>query len=241
MSWARIARTRLEGREVVVKTTDYDARVEADGLEALAAAGAPVPAVVSADEDRLVMEAVGGPEDWEGLGRALARVHSDTADAYGYRIPNYIGALPQLNPWTDSWPEFYARHRIEPYLADLPAELSRRLSGAIDDGRLAGLLDHGQRPSLVHGDLWSGNVVEGRWLIDPAVHYADRELDHAFSAVFGGLADRMWRAYEEVWPLDEAWQERRPALQLYHLLVHVRLFGGSYLSMVAERLNRLGW
>jgi fructosamine-3-kinase len=240
MNWARVTRTRLGGREVVIKTTDYDARIEADGLETLAAAGAPVPAVMSADEDRLIMEAVGGPEDWEGLGRALARVHGETAPAYGYSIPNYIGALPQPNPWTGSWPEFYARHRVEPYLADLPAELSRRLVAAIDDERLADLLDHGQSPSLVHGDLWSGNVVEGRWLIDPAVHYADRELDHAFSAVFG-LPDRMWRAYAEVWPLDEGWQERRPALQLYHLLVHVRLFGGSYVAMVAERLDRLGW
>lgn len=241
MSWARLTRTRIDGREVVVKTTDYDARVEADGLETLAVAGAPVPAVISVDEDRLVMEAVSGPEDWDALGRALARVHGETASAYGYAIPNFIGALPQTNPWTDSWPEFYAQQRIEPYLSDLPAHLARRLRAVIDDRTLAGLLDHGQTPSLVHGDLWSGNVVEGRWLIDPAVHYADRELDHAFSAVFGGLPDRMWSAYEEVWPLDEGWEERRPALQLYHLLVHVRLFGGSYVGMVAERLDRLGW
>lgn len=241
MGWARLTRTRLDGREVVEKATDYDARVEADGLGALAAAGAPVPAVLSADEDRLVMEAVSGPEDWEGLGRALAGVHDKTAEAYGYRIPNYIGALSQPNPWTESWAEFYARHRLVPYLSDLPDELAGRMRAAIDDGRLADLMEHGQQPSLVHGDLWSGNIVAGRWLIDPAVHYADRELDHAFSAVFGSLPDRMWRAYEEVWPLDEGWEERRPALQLYHLLVHVRLFGGSYLSSVAERLDRLGW
>lgn len=241
MQWARLTRTRREGREVVVKTTDYDARAEADGLRALAAAGAPVPAVISVDADRLVMDAVGGPEDWEALGRALARVHRATAPAYGYSISNFIGALPQDNPWTESWPEFYARHRLEPYLADLPTELARRLRAAIEDGRLAGLLDHGQRPSLVHGDLWSGNVVEGRWLIDPAVHYADRELDHAFSAVFGGLPHQMWSAYQEVWPLDEGWEVRRPALQLYHLLVHVRLFGGSYVGMVADRLDRLAW
>lgn len=241
MGWAQIVRTRLDDRDVVVKTTDYDARVEADGLRALAAAGAPVPAVLSADQDRLVMEAVGGPEDWESLGRALARVHGETAEAYGYRIPNYLGPLPQPNPWTDSWAEFYARQRLAPYLPDLTTELAGRLGAAIEDGRLAHLVEHGQRPSLVHGDLWAGNVVEGRWLIDPAVHYADRELDHAFSAVFGGLPDRMWRAYEEVSPLDPGWEERRPALQLYHLLVHVRLFGGSYLTPVAERLDRLGW
>lgn len=241
MQWARLTRGRHDGREVVIKTTDYDARVEADGLRALADADAPVPGVISVDADRLVIDAVGGPEDWEGLGQALARVHRATAPAYGYAISNYIGALTQDNPWTESWPVFYARHRLEPYLADLPAELARRLRAAIEDGRLAGLLDHGQRPALVHGDLWSGNVVAGRWLIDPAVHYADRELDHAFSAVFGGIPGRMWSAYEEVWPLDQGWEERLPALQLYHLLVHVRLFGGSYLGMVAERLDRLAW
>jgi fructosamine-3-kinase len=93
----------------------------------------------------------------------------------------------------------------------------------------------------VHGDLWSGNIVAGRWLIDPAVHFADRELDLAFAAVFGGIPARMWSAYEESWPLDEGWEARRPALQLYHLLVHVRLFGGGYRAMVADRLDALGW
>ena len=96
-------------------------------------------------------------------------------------------------------------------------------------------------PSLVHGDLWAGNVVEGRWLIDPAVSYSDREVELAFMGLFGGIPEAMWRAYAEAWPLSPGWERRRWALQMHHLLVHVRLFGAGYASGVAERLDRLGW
>lgn len=71
--------------------------------------------------------------------------------------------------------------------------------------------------------------------------FSDREVELAFAALFGGIQERMWRAYGEAWPLPDGWERRRPALQLHHLLVHVRLFGGSYPRMVADRLDRLGW
>lgn len=241
MTWSSLRREVRQGRAVVVKTTDYDARLEADGLRTLAAAGALVPPVLDVNEDRLVMEEVRGPEQWEELGRALALCHQASAHAYGYHVDNVLGPLLQPNGWDDSWPRFYAARRLSRYLDDLPPQLSVRLRKAIETGTLARLLEHGQSPSLVHGDLWSGNVVAGRWLIDPAAHYADRELDGAFAAVFGGIPERMWRAYEEVWPMDEGWEDRRPALQLYHLLVHIRLFGGGYVDMVAARLDALGW
>lgn len=226
---------------MVIKQTDYDARIEADGLEALRLGGAPVPEVIEVDEHRLVLAEGTGPADWEGLGRALAGCHRHSVPDYGYEIHNLLGPLPQDNTPDPDWPRFYAERRLGPYLADLPPDLSHRVRRAIEAGRLADLLEHGQSPSLVHGDLWSGNVVAGRWLIDPAVHYADRELDAAFAAVFGGIPDQMWSAYREVWPFDPGWEERRPALQLYHLMVHVRLFGGGYGGMVADRLDRLGW
>lgn len=241
MTWASIDRVVVGGRRVVVKTTDYDARLEADGLRALAAAGAPVPEVIDADEDRLTMAEVEGPAAWEELGRALARCHRAGADAYGYHVDNFLGPLPQVNAWHASWSDFYGGQRLAPYVDDLPTPEADRIRAAADSGRIADLLEHGQTPSLVHGDLWSGNVVAGRWLIDPAVHYADRELDLAFASVFGGIPQRMWRAYDEVAPLDPGWEERRPALQLYHLLVHVRLFGSGYLAMVGDRLDALGW
>lgn len=241
MAWASITRTVHEGRPAIVKTTDYDARLEADGLRALAEAGAPTPEVYEVTRERIVMAEVGGPSDWEALGRALAICHRATRPHFGYDLDNVLGPLPQANPWSPVWSEFYYRHRLAPYLVDLPTDLGNRIRSAAETGRLADLLDHGQPPSLIHGDLWSGNIVEGRWLIDPAVNYADRELDLAFAAVFGGIPERMWRAYQEEWALDEGWRQRRPALQLYHLLVHVRLFGGGYVGMVADRLDTLGW
>ncbi len=242
MSWATVRRDRLgDGTPVAVKDTTYDARLEADGLQALARAGAPVPEVIDVDEHRLVMEWVEGPADWERVGRGLAAAHLSTADAFGYHRNNVIGPLVQDNTWHDDWADFYVERRIVPFLADLPADLARRLRRA-GDGPLRELLgSHRPRPGLVHGDLWSGNVVAGRSLVDPAVCYADPELDRAFSELFGGLPARLWAAHDEVAPPAEGWRDRLPALQLYHLLVHVRLFGGHYVTMVADRLAVYGW
>jgi fructosamine-3-kinase len=236
-------RVRLpDGRDVVVKETPYPAQVEADGLTALAAAGAPVPDVLDVAGDRLVLACVGGPADWAGLGRALAEVHHTTAIAYGWHTDNRIGPLVQRNTWEDDWPTFFAEHRLRPHLdaPALPSEVRGRIEEALD-GPLQTLLPASPPASLVHGDLWSGNVVGGRWLIDPAVQHADRELELAFAAVFGGLPAAFWAAYEDTWPLATGWQERRPALQLYHLLVHVRLFGAGYVPSVTSRLDDLGW
>lgn len=240
---ASVRRARLDdGREVVVKRTPYDAHLEAEGLEALRAAGATTPAVLAVDDATLVLEHVAPTPDWEAVGRELAAVHGSTGETFGWHRDNVIGPLPQRNTPTEDWPTFYVEHRIRPRadLTALPAGVRRRLHAACD-GPLPDLLDHDAAPSLVHGDLWSGNVVGGRVLIDPAVHRADRELDLAFAALFGGVPDACWRAYEEVLPLDEGWERRRPALQLHHLLVHVELFGGSYVRSVAQRLDALGW
>jgi fructosamine-3-kinase len=241
VSWATTRDSHLpDGRRVVVKDTTYDARLEAEGLDALRDAGAPVPAIVEVEAGRLVLEHVGGSPDWEGLGRALAHVHHHTGDAFGWHRDNVIGPLPQDNTRRDTWTELYVQQRVLPYLGDVPADLAWRLERACA-GPLRDLLEHDAVPSLTHGDLWSGNVVAGRWLIDPAVSYADRELDLAFGTLFGGIPDVFHRAYADTWPLDDGWQERRPALQLYHLLVHCRLFGGSYVRSVEERLARYGW
>jgi fructosamine-3-kinase len=103
------------------------------------------------------------------------------------------------------------------------------------------LLDHDPVPSLVHGDLWAGNVVDGRWLIDPAVHHADREVELAYMDLFGRLPRPMWDAYLDAWPLAEGGEQRRPALQLYNLLVHVAIFGRRYVEPIVSRLDDLGW
>ncbi|WP_165492040.1 fructosamine kinase family protein [Egibacter rhizosphaerae] len=235
-----------DGRAAVLKRTPYPAGVEADGLAALAAAGAPVPAVLGVGDDVLVLEEVGagppGEAEWRDLGRALAGMHADTGEAYGWHRDNLIGSLPQANDPDDDWPRFYAERRLRPWLGAtaLPKELRRRLERALD-GPLQDLLATGNPPSLVHGDLWNGNVVDGRWLIDPAVHRADREFELAFADLFGGFPPAFHEGYAETWPLPEGWQRRRPALQLYHLLVHVELFGAGFAGAVGSRLDALGW
>ena len=238
-----ITRSTVNGRPVATKRTAYDARLEADGLQRLARAGAPVPEVLAADRDELVMEWVSGSPDWEALGAALASVHRTTAEAFGYDCDNVIGSLPQSNPWTPSWGEFVAENRVRIHLSDpaVPAPVRHRLEAA-SRGPLPTLLDeHRPVPSLIHGDLWSGNIVDGSFLIDPAVSFSDREVELAFMAVFGGIPQAMWNGYLDTWPLADGWERRRPALQLHHLLVHVRIFGGGYVRMVEDRLDRLGW
>ncbi len=236
-----VRRTSIDGTAAVVKQTTYDATTEAAGLAALRAAGAHVPRVLEVGHDRLVLEEVTGDGDWAGCGRRLAAVHRTLGDGFGWERDGFIGPLPMSNQWSDDWPAFYAERRLEPWIEDLPGGLARRLRAAIGDGRLASLLDHDVQPSLVHGDLWSGNVVGGQWLIDPAVHHADRELDLAMARLFGGFPEAFFAAYEQGWPLDDGWRTRLPALQLFHLLVHVRLFGGGYVRRVADRLEQLGW
>lgn len=240
----------VDGRRVVVKrTADYDARLEADGLGALAAAGAPVPEVLAVTADVLVMTHVSGRADWAALGAAIAGLHRRTAgeatadrQPFGWHQSNVIGPLHQDNTETADWGPFYAERRIRPYVEvdALPAAVARRLRAAVE-GPLPTLVDHGAPPSLVHGDLWSGNVVDGSWLVDPAVYRADREVELAYMDLFGGFPDALWRAYEEAWPLDVGWEQRRPALQLYNLLVHVAIFGASYVPPLVARLDRLGW
>ena len=236
---ARAWRAQLsDGRDVVVKETPYDARLEAEGLQALADAGGPVPAVLGVDRDVLVIEYVTGPPDWEGLGSALAGVHGQHGSAFGWHRDNVIGPLPQANGWLPSSGAFVVERRIRPYLDDLPAEVAHRLAVACD-GPLPELLDaHAPAPSLVHGDLWTGNVVAGRWLIDPAVHYADRETDLAMLTLFGQPPPPFWAGYEAVAPLADGWERRRPVLQLPPLLVHVRLFGAGYVPSVVRALDQ---
>jgi fructosamine-3-kinase len=235
------------GARLVVKRTPYDASLEAEGLEALAAAGAPVPHVHHVGPDLLVMDHVVGDGDLQALGAALAAAHEpdrapDAGAGFGWHRDNLLGTAPQPNTPAPDWPTFFVTNRIRPHLelSALPRALADRLRAACD-GPLPRLLDHDVAPSLVHGDLWPGNVVDGAWLVDPAVHRADAEVDLAAAALFGGLPPAFEAGYTAVRPLDAGWQRRRPALQLPHLLAHVRMFGSSWVGAVSGRLDALGW
>jgi fructosamine-3-kinase len=238
------AGTLDDGSPVAVKQAPYDVDVEVDGLRALDAAGAPVPAVLGADGDVLVLRHVSGDPAWRDLGSRIAAMHREPgAGRFGWHRDNLLGRAVQAGGWSDDWPTFFAEHRLRPLLtADaLPGVVRARIERAIT-GPLPDLLGaHTPAPSLVHGDLWSGNIIDGHWLIDPAVWMADRELEMAFTTMFGSVPEAFFAGYDAAWPLPDGAARRRPALQLYHLLIHVWHFGASYVGGVVDRLDRLGW
>jgi fructosamine-3-kinase len=223
----RTRRGRLsDGREVVVKHSPFPAESEADGLRALAAAGVPVPEVLGVHGGTLVLQYLSGTPDWTALGRAVAGMHRSTGPGFGWHRDNYSGRFRQDNGPLADWGTFYSERRVRAHLDDpsVPTDLARRLH-RVCDGPLPRLLPAHPAPSLTHGDLWVGNIVDGRWLVDPEVSYADRELDLAYMHASAGLPAAFWTAYEHAWPLEPGYARRRSALQLHHLLLQVRHFG----------------
>lgn len=220
---------------------------EAAGLEALRGAGTElvVPRVIAAaapaggDPAFLILEYLepAALSDDARLGRGLAALHRAPAAGFGFPRPTYCGATRQDNTPCATWPEFYRERRLRPLVEALalpPAD--RALYDALFE-RLPALLPP-STPSLIHGDLWAGNVLasaRGPALVDPACAYAEREMDFGIATLFGGLSPRALAAYEEAWPLPAGWRERNPLYQLYHLLNHALLFGGHY-AAEARRL-----
>lgn len=181
------------------------------------------------------------------LGRGLAQLHNNTATAFGLGRDNFIGLLPQPNHKKEDWTQFYRDCRLMPQVEiarernRLPLRRARLLNRLMD--RLEDWLrDPSIRPSLLHGDLWGGNWMVGPkgtpCLIDPAVYYGHREVDLAFSQLFGGFPDSFYDAYQEVYPLETEYEDRKPLYQLYYLLVHLNLFGETYGSSVDRVLKR---
>lgn len=169
------------------------------------------------------------------LGRGIAQLHRKTTTAFGFYHPNYCGTTIQDNTRTDNWPEFYAQRRIGNLVQQI--KMSRGMSSEEQKVyeklviRMPELLAHQTVPSLIHGDLWSGNYMftsNGPALIDPACYYADREMELGMMQLFGGFSVQVWDAYQNEFPLPEGWRERIRLYQLFHVLNHYLLFGGSY-------------
>lgn len=196
----------------------------------------------------LVLEWIEGqatPKSEEQLGYDLALLHSCYGHAFGNQEDNYIGLLPQPNGWAQDWATFFRDQRI-----GFQVELGKK-KGVISGNRLRkleklrdrldSLLSHQPNPSLLHGDLWSGNWIPGPegkpYLIDPASYYGDRELDLAFTECFGGYSDSFYHAYQEQFPLSDSYSDRKPLYILLFLLIHLNLFGEAYGSRVDQILN----
>lgn len=199
---------------------------------------------------------------WRRLGRELAALHrgdggtetdpgeddpqrGDRGQLWGWHSNNVIGSLPQPNGWVDDWGDFWARRRIRPLARELLTRgiISPRQHTAIARAadravRLLGPASLADGPSLLHGDLWSGNVLFARGghpvLIDPAVYIGHREVDLAMCRLFGGFPPAFYDAYTEAWPLAAGHEHRLACYQLYPLLVHARLFGGGYVGSAVQ-------
>lgn len=181
---------------------------------------------------------------WAMLGADVARLHRSSSDRYGWDSANYIGSLSQSNDWTGDWASFWRQQRLEPQMRRAESALGRDLVGGFE--QLLDELDERLReadtdgPSLLHGDLWAGNVHftrEGGAVIDPSSAYGHREVDLAMAALFGGFPPSFFEAYAAEWPLVDGADERRGVYQLYYLLVHVNLFGGSYVARTRSVLE----
>lgn len=240
---------------------------EANGLRALDASGSiRVPQVLAVGDDSLVLECIQAaprrPDFFESFGRSFAGLHQYRGAASGFSDDNFIGSTPQRNAplqgdWcatTDphhapgdgaDWPEFFLERRLrfQVKLAverDHGQDLERLLDNA--ELRILDLLGEAiEPPSLLHGDLWSGNFIVDELgkacLIDPAVYYGHREADLAMTRLFGGFDRKFYDAYHEAAPLEHGHQDRLPLYQLYHLLNHLNLFGSAYRARCVQILQ----
>lgn len=226
---------------------------EAAALKELAAVDAirvpcPIHHGLAAGRSYLIMEDLPfgpvQPGSWEAMGRQLARLHRNIFWQFGWHHDNTIGPTPQPNAWTPDWPTFFREQRLRPQF-----ELAREKGYHFDHaGELLAAVEallegHTPEPSLLHGDLWCGNASfldDGSpVLFDPASYYGDRETDLAFSEFFGGINPAFYRAYKAEWPLAAGYEKRKSLYNIYHVLNHANIFGGSYVGEAERMIERL--
>jgi len=228
---------------------------EVEGLKLLAATDCiKIPQVIAygklEGKHYLLMENIESTSPasnyWEDFGVSLAGMHkNNSSEKYGLDHDNYIGKLPQSNKFQENWIYFFVERRLE-YQLKLAIKNQLVSNDFIDRYRklynlLPGLLPVDQ-PALLHGDMWSGNVMVGNdgkvCLIDPAVYYGHREIELAFTQMFGGFGYEFYSAYTATFPLEPGFDERVEIYNIYPHMVHVNLFGTSYLSGVECVLRR---
>lgn len=258
--------TLTDGKRIFMKTNKKENSslftAEAAGLDAIAQTktiGTPQILGAGTDEERggfsfLLLEFISGKSRnknyWEDFARQLSEMHrAETAGLvsggkYGFRCGNYIGMHSQVNTGYESWTGFFRDCRLEPQFRDaaryFDKEELRRITRLLD--RIDKILVEPEYPSLLHGDLWGGNVIAGNdgaaWLIDPAVYVGHAEADLAMTELFGGFPPVFYDAYKEAAPLQPGYERRRDVYNLYHLLNHLNLFGRMYLPEVRHIISR---
>ncbi len=227
---------------------------ECVGLQTMRQAGCRVPRPICQGGDErhawLILEFIplSSRGDAALAGRQLASMHRHGADYFGFPDDNFIGLTPQQNTPCHSWPTFFREYRLLPQYRWLQEKglVDRHMQA--DFERLLDQLDdllggHQPRPSLLHGDLWSGNHAYDNHgqpvMFDPACYYGDREADLAMTRLFGGFPAAFYEAYEQAWPLPEGAAMRATLYNLYHIFNHANLFGRSYMMQAASMLREL--
>lgn len=241
---SEVLRVELEdGRRLVAKAGPMVAR-EADMLRVIAAAKAPAPTVLGVAPGYVFLEyleeTAGSAAGWRALGSALRRLHDYRGETFGWPEDYAFGTVAIANAALPSWPDFWADRRLRPFLPHLPTKLTRRVETLCN--RLPDLLPADAPAALLHGDLWTGNVLFGpagsAWLIDPACYFGDPEVDLAMLSLFGQPGPGFHETYGQLRPGANS---RRAIYQLWPALVHLRLFGRGYLGLVDSRLGSLGF
>lgn len=233
--------TLANGQEVVAKV---GARVstEARMLKAIGNAGTPAPRVLGVVGRFLFLEALpetaASTESWEALGHGLRQLHGAKGPHYGWDEDYAFGPVEIPNAPKSDWCDFWVENRLLAAPGALPTDLLKRLETLAS--RLSDWVPATPAASLLHGDLWSGNVLfsdRSAYVIDPASCYGHSEVDLAMLCLFGHPPEPFWSGYGRP---DPGWKDRQPLYQLWPALVHLRLFGAGYRSMVETRLTALG-
>ncbi len=231
-----------DGRQAIVKTGP-NPRAEAAMLGTIRAAGVPAPNVLAADDEVLVLALVKDAGSvsaaWDDLGRVLKTLHAAHGSRYGWDVDYAFGSVAIVNTWSEDWPAFWAEHRLLNNAEFVSVELARRLEQLAAD--LGNRLPRAPEPSLLHGDLWGGNVMVANGkvsaLIDPASYYGHGEVDIAMLEMFDHPAAAFFASYGK---LETGHRERIDIYRLWPALVHLRLFGGAYRPLVEGLLSGLG-
>lgn len=228
---------------------------EAHGLQELDKPGViTIPKVISFDKEFILLDLIensGRSKNFsEDFGRKFAVLHKFNNEKYGFYEDNYIGSNPQLNiPDNDeekNWTKFYFQKRIlyQFHLAEKSGNSTSDLRSSISklENKIDLIVtDNGEKPSLLHGDLWGGNYMVDKngfaCLIDPAVYYGNREADLAMTKLFGGFDSEFYRAYNEEFPLPDGYDYRENIYKLYHVLNHLNLFGSGYYSQAISLIK----
>jgi protein-ribulosamine 3-kinase len=227
---------------------------EKAGLEIIAKQGIiKTPAVLDCFEEGgtqvLLLEWIAAGERtaafWKNFGEQLAALHCCSSVLFGLSEDNYMGSVPQRNHQHKTWAAFFAEERLQPTMQccfDKGLLTKKHLDQfELLQNRLREIFNE-EKPSLLHGDLWTGNFMCNEAsepvLIDPAVYYGHRSVDLAMTTLFGGFRPAFYEAYEYHFPLPENYEDQWALCNLYPLLIHLYLFGSSYLSQIERTLDR---